>query len=165
MLPYPFGVFCSQEVKTPSTFKVAVMGESHSWDVLLRLSTFHMLLDLRTRLSSPPPLPRPLFSMCPPCHVGAAGGIGQPLSMLMRMSPLVSELSLYDVAPIVKGVACDLSHCDLGGGKASVPVKWARSLFFSALSLFCMCFLAPILEARQCTHNSTQQKVSKPRRV
>ena len=56
---------------------------------------------------------------------GAAGGIGQPLSMLMRMSPLVSELNLYDVAPIVKGVACDLSHCDVGAGK--VPSHNTRS--------------------------------------
>jgi hypothetical protein len=37
--------------------------------------------------------------------------------MLMRCSPLVGELSLYDVAPVVKGVACDLSHCDVGGAK------------------------------------------------
>lgn len=37
--------------------------------------------------------------------------------MLLRMSPLVSELACYDVAPIVKGVACDLSHCDVGTGK------------------------------------------------
>ena len=29
--------------------------------------------------------------------VGAAGGIGQPLSLLMKACPLVSELSLYDV--------------------------------------------------------------------
>ncbi|KEG09757.1 putative malate dehydrogenase [Trypanosoma grayi] len=41
--------------------------------------------------------------------LGAAGGIGQPLSLLMKNSPLVSALSCYDVrgAP---GVAADLSH-------------------------------------------------------
>lgn len=41
--------------------------------------------------------------------LGAAGGIGQPLSFLMKNSPLVSSLSCYDVrgAP---GVAADLSH-------------------------------------------------------
>jgi malate dehydrogenase len=43
--------------------------------------------------------------------MGAAGGIGQPLSMLMKMNPLVSELSLYDVVN-TPGVAVDLSHCD-----------------------------------------------------
>lgn len=29
--------------------------------------------------------------------LGAAGGIGQPLSMLMKLNPLVSQLSLYDI--------------------------------------------------------------------
>ena len=29
--------------------------------------------------------------------LGAAGGIGQPLSMLMKMNPLVGELALYDM--------------------------------------------------------------------
>jgi len=42
--------------------------------------------------------------------VGSAGGIGQPLSLLLKQSPLVSQLHLYDVAPINKGVAVDLSH-------------------------------------------------------
>ncbi len=41
--------------------------------------------------------------------LGAAGGIGQPLSLLMKLNPHVSELSLYDVAN-TPGVACDLSH-------------------------------------------------------
>ncbi|XP_010515058.1 PREDICTED: malate dehydrogenase, chloroplastic-like [Camelina sativa] len=43
--------------------------------------------------------------------LGAAGGIGQPLSLLIKMSPLVSTLHLYDIAN-VKGVAADLSHCN-----------------------------------------------------
>ncbi|KAL3528391.1 hypothetical protein ACH5RR_007713 [Cinchona calisaya] len=43
--------------------------------------------------------------------LGAAGGIGQPLALLVKMSPLVSALNLYDVAN-VKGVATDLSHCN-----------------------------------------------------
>jgi NAD-dependent malate dehydrogenase len=42
--------------------------------------------------------------------VGAAGGIGQPLSLLLKQSPLVTQLSLYDVAPVTPGVAVDLSH-------------------------------------------------------
>lgn len=41
--------------------------------------------------------------------LGGAGGIGQPLSMLMKMSPLVTELSVYDIVN-APGVACDLSH-------------------------------------------------------
>ncbi|KAK6132657.1 hypothetical protein DH2020_033609 [Rehmannia glutinosa] len=31
-------------------------------------------------------------------HFGAAGGIGQPLSLLMKLNPLVSRLALYDIA-------------------------------------------------------------------
>ncbi|XP_058761808.1 malate dehydrogenase, chloroplastic [Vicia villosa] len=43
--------------------------------------------------------------------LGAAGGIGQPLALLIKMSPLVSDLHLYDIAN-VKGVAADISHCN-----------------------------------------------------
>jgi malate dehydrogenase len=41
--------------------------------------------------------------------LGAAGGIGQPLSLLLKLNPRVSELALYDIrgAP---GVAADVSH-------------------------------------------------------
>lgn len=43
--------------------------------------------------------------------LGAAGGIGQALSLLLKTQlPSGSELSLYDVAPVVPGVAVDLSH-------------------------------------------------------
>jgi len=42
---------------------------------------------------------------------GAAGGIGQPLSLLLKLSPLVDELSLYDVVNS-PGVGADLSHID-----------------------------------------------------
>lgn len=45
--------------------------------------------------------------------LGAAGGIGQPLSLLLKNSPLIGELSLYDVANTA-GVACDLSHISTG---------------------------------------------------
>jgi malate dehydrogenase len=45
------------------------------------------------------------------CSVlGAAGGIGQPLSLLMKLNPRVTELTCFDVAPITPGVAADLSH-------------------------------------------------------
>jgi len=43
--------------------------------------------------------------------LGAAGGIGQPLSMLVKMLPSVKELRLYDIQG-TKGVAADLSHCN-----------------------------------------------------
>ncbi|KAG8100914.1 hypothetical protein GUJ93_ZPchr0163g22911 [Zizania palustris] len=41
--------------------------------------------------------------------LGAAGGIGQPLALLMKLNPLVSLLSLYDIAG-TPGVAADVSH-------------------------------------------------------
>ena len=40
---------------------------------------------------------------------GASGGIGQPLSLLLKASPLVDHLSLYDVVN-TPGVTADLSH-------------------------------------------------------
>lgn len=43
--------------------------------------------------------------------LGAAGGIGQPLALLLKMQPLIGELALYDIANTV-GVAADLSHCN-----------------------------------------------------
>nr|XP_023018128.1 malate dehydrogenase, mitochondrial [Leptinotarsa decemlineata] len=42
---------------------------------------------------------------------GASGGIGQPLSLLLKINPLVSELSLYDLVH-TPGVAADLSHIE-----------------------------------------------------
>ncbi|CAJ0947143.1 unnamed protein product [Ranitomeya imitator] len=43
--------------------------------------------------------------------LGASGGIGQPLSLLLKNSPLISNLSLYDIAH-TPGVAADLSHIE-----------------------------------------------------
>ena len=45
--------------------------------------------------------------------LGAAGGIGQSLSLLLKMNPLISELSLYDLRGTA-GVAADLSHTNTG---------------------------------------------------
>ena len=41
---------------------------------------------------------------------GAAGGIGQPLALLLKLDPNVTELSLFDVVR-TPGVAADISHC------------------------------------------------------
>ncbi|KAI8235686.1 malate dehydrogenase [Colletotrichum sp. SAR 10_86] len=49
--------------------------------------------------------------------LGASGQIGQPLSLLLKSSPLVSDLRLYDVVHAV-GVATDLNHID-----TPAPVK------------------------------------------
>ncbi|KAF9898469.1 malate DEHYDROGENASE, NAD-dependent, partial [Lobosporangium transversale] len=55
---------------------------------------------------------------------GAAGGIGQPLSLLLKQSDLISHLALYDVVNAA-GVAADLSHINTkskvtGHGKESM---------------------------------------------
>ena len=40
--------------------------------------------------------------------------IGQPLSLLLKLDPLVSSLSLYDIR-LAPGVAADVSHVDTPG--------------------------------------------------
>ncbi|RUO29624.1 malate dehydrogenase [Aliidiomarina soli] len=43
--------------------------------------------------------------------LGAAGGIGQALSLLLKTQlPAGSDLALFDIAPVTPGVAVDLSH-------------------------------------------------------
>merc|ERR1712198_179019 len=46
--------------------------------------------------------------------MGASGGIGQPLSMLLKLNPAVTKLALYDIVH-TPGVAADLSHCETKG--------------------------------------------------
>mmetsp|Transcript_6963 Transcript_6963/g.13768 ORF Transcript_6963/g.13768 Transcript_6963/m.13768 type:complete len:352 (-) Transcript_6963:81-1136(-) len=48
-------------------------------------------------------------SNCKVTVLGAGGGIGQPLSMLLKLSPVVDELACYDIVGTA-GVAADLSH-------------------------------------------------------
>ncbi|XP_077995352.1 malate dehydrogenase, mitochondrial-like [Glandiceps talaboti] len=43
--------------------------------------------------------------------LGASGGIGQPMSLLLKENPLISHLSLYDIVH-TPGVAADLSHIE-----------------------------------------------------
>ncbi|XP_070572446.1 malate dehydrogenase, mitochondrial-like [Ptychodera flava] len=43
--------------------------------------------------------------------LGASGGIGQPMSLLLKQSPLISHLALYDIVN-TPGVAADLSHIE-----------------------------------------------------
>jgi len=43
--------------------------------------------------------------------MGASGGIGQPLSMLLKLNPAVTKLNLYDIVH-TPGVAADLSHIE-----------------------------------------------------
>lgn len=43
--------------------------------------------------------------------LGAAGGIGQPLALLLKNNPNITSLSLYDIVG-TPGVAADLSHIE-----------------------------------------------------
>ena len=62
--------------------------------------------------------------------LGAGGGIGQPLSLLLKGDPLVSSLSLYDIrgAP---GVAADVNHID-----SASDVRSGSYFFFPVHSKF-----------------------------
>merc|ERR1719181_1097682 len=63
------------------------------------------------------PEPKGAFKVC---VVGGAGGIGQPLSLLMASCPLVKELAIIDLNIAVvpaEGVQADLSHIE---GKCKV---------------------------------------------
>ena len=51
--------------------------------------------------------------MNPDLAPGAAGGIGQPLALLLKMNPMVGALSLYDVVA-TPGVGADLGHINTG---------------------------------------------------
>lgn len=42
---------------------------------------------------------------------GGAGGIGQPLCLLMKQNKHIKKLILYDIAPTA-GIAKDLSHIE-----------------------------------------------------
>ncbi|KAK3840170.1 MAG: malate dehydrogenase, NAD-dependent [Linnemannia elongata] len=53
--------------------------------------------------------PAPENNMVKVVVCGAAGGIGQPLSLLLKQSDLITDLALYDVVN-APGVAADLSH-------------------------------------------------------
>jgi malate dehydrogenase len=48
--------------------------------------------------------------------LGGAGGIGQPLALLLKLNKRVTGLSLYDVAKSTPGVAADVGHIDYPGG-------------------------------------------------
>ena len=70
---------------------------------------------------------------------GASGGIGQPLSLLLKGSPHVTELSLYDIVHTL-GVAADLSHIDTAAtvkgynGPEQLKVGW-WALWFLEISI------------------------------
>nr|CAD7398510.1 unnamed protein product [Timema cristinae] len=74
--------------------------------------------------------------------IGAGGGIGQPLTLLLKQSPLVTQLNLYDLHHSA-GVGADLSHietpalvcCFMGLDQLKIQMSRDRSLTLS--ELFC----------------------------
>ena len=82
-----------------------------------------------THTAPPPPsFPLCLRSACSfRCAVlGAAGGIGQPLSLLLKQDPLLASLHLYDIANVA-GVAADVSHVDAPAVVTPFQVRQARA--------------------------------------
>ncbi|KAK8217260.1 Malate dehydrogenase, cytoplasmic [Zalaria obscura] len=70
--------------------------------------------------------------------LGAAGGIGQPLSLLLKLNPRVSELALYDIVG-APGVAADISHVNTkstvkgyGKGEAKEALKGSEIVLIPA---------------------------------
>lgn len=66
--------------------------------------------------------------------LGAAGGIGQPLALLMKINPLVSVLHLYDVVNS-PGVTADISHMDTGAVVMYYVINFSYTLFFFWLKI------------------------------
>jgi malate dehydrogenase len=60
--------------------------------------------------------------------LGAAGGIGQSLSLLLKINPLVSVLHLYDVVN-TPGVTADVSHIDTG----AVVISFSSMFLYSSI--------------------------------
>ena len=52
--------------------------------------------------------------------LGASGGIGQPLSLLLKQNPLVTDLRLYDVR-LAPGVAADIAHINTPAKTTGYP--------------------------------------------
>jgi len=61
--------------------------------------------------------------------IGASGGIGQPLGLLLKNNPAIAKLALYDVVN-TPGVAADLSHID---SKAQVTAHTGPNELAAAL--------------------------------
>lgn len=53
--------------------------------------------------------------------MGAAGGIGQPMSLLLKLSGKIEHLSLFDIVN-TPGVAADISHCN-SKGKVDTAIR------------------------------------------
>ena len=69
------------------------------------------------------------------CHFSFCIGIGQPLSMLLKLNPAVTKLNLYDIVH-TPGVAADLSHCETASTSTGfVGILFLFHLFYRIIHL------------------------------
>lgn len=74
--------------------------------------------------------------------LGAAGGIGQPLSLLLNLSGKFERLSLFDIVN-TPGVAADIAHCNTATKVCDVVVAAAVAGAFSVSPTHCpSCWIA-----------------------
>jgi malate dehydrogenase len=85
-----------------------------------------MLASLAARRTLQKAAPRAGSAAYSVAVLGAAGGIGQPLSLLLKLSKEVTSLRLYDIQG-TPGVAADISHVPSGAeasGNTKAPLTW-----------------------------------------
>merc|ERR1719513_122231 len=127
-----------RQLSTSSTNNtaVAVMGASGGIGQLLPI--LHISVILTTQLKMFSRFQQPLAMIgrqlstsstnnTAVAVMGASGGIGQPLSMLLKLNPAVTKLNLYDIVH-TPGVAADQLEASLVGAEivvipAGVPRK------------------------------------------
>ncbi|KAJ4962733.1 hypothetical protein NE237_022672 [Protea cynaroides] len=114
--PYSMKFNSANHLKSFSGLKAATSVSSESVSSFLGKESIAALRDSFTHIVQEQNQEtvycvRPQASAFKVAILGAAGGIGQPLALLINTSPLVSALHLFDIAN-VKGVAADLSHCN-----------------------------------------------------
>lgn len=71
--------------------------------------------------------------------MGAAGGIGQPMSLLLKQSSVVTQLALYDIVG-TPGVAADLSHIETQS-QVGLAYSTLHSRSFLSYVIGALCFV------------------------
>lgn len=135
--------YASAPVRAPICRSASQRAQTRVHQAVLPASRFGgVQISYGRSLAKPSRAARAVVCAAKPYKVallGAAGGIGQPLALLLKMQPYVAELALYDIANVV-GVAADLSHCN-------TPVKVIALLFHAR---YPQCIM------QELSHNSLQ---------
>lgn len=74
--------------------------------------------------------------------VGAAGAVGQPLTLLLKMNTQITSLVLHDVVPL-KGVAVDLSHISTSPSVEAFEGMHQLEWALDSASIVVMCAAVP----------------------